>query len=214
MSVTAFPAAPLVDDFNRANENPAAGWTGVTGVDPMRVVSNRLTGGGSTWSGSFYNRRVARIPFEMQVTLISGFSGGGVQELNYLTDDAGAVWPIRDGFRRGYRVYFSLPTSSQIEVHRTDGAGGDAVVATWAWTTSNDDRYGIRVDPLGRHTHYGWDDALPGWTTLGSFVDQTYTDGYAGLFTDGFGTATWDDFQLDELTASVRPARNRKRRRS
>src|SRR4030042_1343053 len=36
-------ALPASDNFNRADENPAAGWTTVTGASNVRVVSNALT---------------------------------------------------------------------------------------------------------------------------------------------------------------------------
>ena len=49
---------PIVDDFNRANENPLSGggnWTTITSIGGAQLVSNAVAASGSTTAGSLWH---------------------------------------------------------------------------------------------------------------------------------------------------------------
>jgi hypothetical protein len=191
-----FPTTPILDAFNRANEDPAVGWSVMTGIDDMRVVSNKLTGGGTTWSGSSYDGLVFTVPMEMYVTNVFGMGSGGVQEINYLCRDATSGLKPNDGNRNGYALITNLTVVDEITLNRLD-AGVSTTVHEWAISGGGidvGDSFGIYVDSNNFH-HLYFKHTTGAWIEQGVPIqDATYTSGFGTLQTDGNGTAEWDDF--------------------
>jgi len=183
----------MLDTFTGSDVSPAPGWTALSGLQAMQRVGNVLKGGGTTWSGSYYNVSSFAVPFEVYFDVILGFTGGGVQEMNYLTKDAGGGEPA-DANRNGYRIYFSLPSDTQLEVREYAAGVEGATLLTGTWTTVNTDTFWVKVDSANLHSIYAKHTADPDFTLLGSFTDATYTDGRVTLNTDGNGTAEYDNF--------------------
>lgn len=177
----AFPEAPILDDFNRANEQPVTGWTNVTGAGGMRVVSNGMTGDSVTWCRAFWNQSFSA-PFEWRAT-VSNVSAGYVLDLWYLTND---------GNNNGYRLLSEIPGIGSVRLQRMVSGGGTAL-ADFSWTLATGDSFGVRVDGSGAHYVYA-KAAAGSWTLLGIANDSTYTSGYVALGTAGDGAAIYDDF--------------------
>jgi hypothetical protein len=200
------PTLSIIDDFNRANENPATNWSVMTGIDPMRIVSNELTGGGVTWSGSSYNNLIFSDPCEIFVTNTFGIGSGGVQELNYLCKDASSGLQPSDGNRSGYRLYFNVDGVGTITLKRVT-AGVDTTIGTWTVSGGVNNGDSVCVQTIqGVHTVY-WKPAAGVWEPISGarVLDTTHKNGYSCLLTDGNGTATWDNFGGGNIAGNINP---------
>lgn len=173
----AFPTTPILDDFNRGDQNPVAGiWTGplFTAENQLKVVSSQLvpasTDGNSYINGTTYGPNV-----EAYCTLVSSF-GTSYRVIFYFRSTTGTVSGYRADFRNqagDHRVNLDRMDSNAVTT--LGGSGLDP-----ADTFAAGDKFGVS---MVADTIEAWRCPSGGsWTSLGTRTDSTYTGaGYLGL---------------------------------
>lgn len=182
-----FPTTPILDNFNRANENPVTGWTDVIGG--MQIVSNAITGDSpGFFCAASYNTTMT-VPMEFYITAVNEIGTGAVPQWHYLT-----VWDAVNGFR-GYDIIPNIPDSASFFIRRDDiGSNTTMVTATvTGGNLTNGDSFGVQVLTSGDHLVW-YKRAAGSWVQVGAFKDATYTSGKCFLQTDSVATGIFDDF--------------------
>lgn len=183
-----FPTTPLLDTFNRANENPLASpWTSIAEVGGLQLTSNQVAptaGYAGSYRGLFLNAEAwVTIP-----TLVAG------TETILLTryQDAGGASPIRDSRRRGYLVVHVL--AGGYAIHRMDD-GNNVVLTSGSFsggTLVSGDSLGFRS--VGG-THEAWMKRGSGaWTFVAQVTDSTYQNAGAIGLQSSEPTSRYDNF--------------------
>lgn len=180
----------VIDNFNRANESPAAGWTAhnVQGTTSnIKVASNAAAGIGAGWNGAVNNA-----------------AGGSLADCEAFAT-LGTVMNSLLVFAR--RSTSAAPTGYHIEVKSTGIDLWRAAESTWtqihanvAVTLTTGDKVGIRC--IGSAIE-AWYYKSGAWTLACRAYDATYTSGYIGL--GMFNTFTADDFGGGAIVAPPPP---------
>ncbi len=191
----AFPRTSVLDDFNRANEDPAVGWTNVFASETgIKVLDNQATG--PINSRSVYAGFVPADDQEAYVSVSTGStSGGGSGERFFLllrvtgepSDDATG--------------YFVTAVSTVVRLYRLDSLASFELLDTFSL-----------VDPLTAGDQLGAraiDDVLEvavniqggGWERVIIATDSTYPSGSIGL---GVGSSA-DALLVDDFGGGSLP---------
>lgn len=181
------PAAPIIDSFNRANEDPATGWTDFAAG--MKVDTNELTGDSVANCKAYPAGFSVSTPCEFYWTHVNEVAGASVLEVYYLLTNNGGG-PIADASKNCYQVLTAFPAATDLTVRRLDN-NTPTLLKTWTWAWQNGDKVWVNVQGA-THTVYTKHPAGE-WTSLGAFTDSTYTTGTIAVATDGNGTARYDD---------------------
>lgn len=185
-----FPSTPILDNFNRANENPlnSTNWfSGFDGDSPLKLVSNHVTVPGTSglW-GSAAWKTVNPGNSEAYVDLVQESTGSGygmlwvaLQTLSTTADVIGYQLEMDNG--AGWWLY------------RWDDEGNQETLID-AYSQQgfrNGDSAGLRVKD---GTISVWRKPAGGaWGMLDSIADSTYTGGYIGLELT-WNAQIWDNF--------------------
>lgn len=192
------PSGPtLLDDGNRANENPLAnGWARLgPAEDPLRLVSNRFTGTAETISASYLASAGTFTDCEASVTVaVSGDANEPIAVLARLVDVGSANWG-------GYGVSYDANTTVLRLRRFTNGAPADIATGTVPFRQDGD-KIKIRCDGSTIEAWH-WRDGT--WSLICSTTDATYASGHLGLYIVG-DTGAADDFFGGTLAADVRHA--------
>lgn len=188
------PLTPILDSFNRADENPATGWTAFPGVEGVRVLSTKFAAGTTTaQNGAYFNTAMTGPNQEVYITISTLPVNLGSTVIYARNDPSGGGTVGNNYALRHSRID---GTSDQIFISRHD-----ASVATTLATYSQDLSAGdaIRMRCVGS-TIEAWVRVSNVWTMLGSVTDVKY-DGTGNqtrlsLATQepSTPTARWDDF--------------------
>lgn len=178
----AFPTTPVLDNFNRANENPLSGggnWLGpLFGSGPqLLLASNQVDTavseqrGSSYWSASF----AADQEVYCDVPAIEQVVGLSFRQVN----TGGAT-------RSGYHVeVVSLSGPGNILVSRTDNDSDTALGVSMSANLNASDGIGVSIvgSTISVYTKISGT-----WSLLGTRTDSTYTSGgVVGIDTSTFG---------------------------
>ncbi len=194
----AFPDTPILDAFNRANEDPLSGsgnWAGpiLPGMAQMKGVSNALmqstlvpsASGSSYWAASTFSGSV------QAYSTIPTWWANASSDFWLWCQGANENTASADG----YQLY--VPHGGNWLVVRVDNTVGTQLGAALGTQTVNSGD-GIGLDCGGTGTLQAWYHAALAstWSTLGtSRSDTTYTSGHIGV-SKGFvdTTSVLDDF--------------------
>jgi DNA uptake protein ComE-like DNA-binding protein len=194
-----FPTTPVLDDFNRANEDPVAGnWAQfsiTTGYGQHRLVSNTLrdnTATNAAWN--YYSAATFGPDSEVFCTVANPPANGfGVTLLQRFVGVGGAESGIS-----GYTAYFGGTASNEITFEITRFTGGVTVSLASAQpglTWSAGDKIGFRS--AGTELS-AWVYKAGAWLKVLAVADSTYLrTGSIGLSTfdsNGSPTIQIDDF--------------------
>lgn len=174
----------LLDDFNRANENPIGGaWTGpvFTGGQQMKIVSNQLVIVSGN-AGSYWSRWQFGIPVAIQATLAT-LGSGGYMSMNYSLQNPNS----------GSRTqYYLLVQASNLGIYKSVSGTDTEIGADFSRTHVNGDIYTVSYDGV---THTVYANAAPAFTRTDSSVLPT---GYVGLGAGSLSTAIDDFYAQDQ----------------
>lgn len=166
--MTAFPTVPIVDDFNRADENPATGFVTIPTLSGVQVVSNQLKGTALQNAAYFNTQYSADMETACEVGTVPG--EGGIIEIGIRAKDVGSITTV-DGYSVRYTVAAGTDTISIVKT--TDGT--PSVLTTFNQEVVSGDEFGIKG--LGTLI-MAWYKSVSGlWTLLGSVADSTYQVG-------------------------------------
>lgn len=169
----AFPTTGLIDDFNRANADPAGGkWSGpvFTGDFPWKVLSNQFTPqAGNSWHSSWYNAATFGPDCEIWSTAVSFPTPGAARTMNHYLRLSNASSATPTFYYLGVD-----PSTNGWRIRKVVG-GTDTALGTGATQalTAND---GIGFSAIGTTLTSWWRTGLTGaWTQLESFTDSAIT---------------------------------------
>lgn len=197
------PTTPVLDTFNRANEEPAANWQDNAGAPGgLKIASNVLAGDTTNYCVGYYTPLTFTVPCENYITVLTSIGGGEIAELSYLTTDHGGVSPIRDSNKDGYVLLTHFPASNQIGLYRRND-NALTLLGAFSWTIANGDSYLARVVD-GLHSIYAKASA-GSWTLIGNATDNTWTSGRFMVNTGAGGLTTFEDFGGGTVTGVLAP---------
>lgn len=186
----AFPTTQLIDQFNRANENPLAGnWTcpWAPGDNNLQLTTNAVKGPGYFADG-FWNPSTFGPPSEAFLTwstVDSGIAQGAYLGARQQNPGAANV--------SGYYIYpngLFAAANNEWQFRRTDAGADTTLGATFTQALSSGDGIGIEI--IGSTIaalHRGGS-----WTQLTTRSDSTYSGaGSLGMGLTG-ATNVFDDF--------------------
>lgn len=190
-----FPTTPILDTFNRADENPLAGiWTTFTGVglSPLKVVSNQVlaTGANGTWNGEFVGQDFSDV--EAYVTLPTSTAVASEIFLKVrLLSTGGSFTSIPDPGHDCYQLLVR-GNSATWALYRVTNGSAVAIATFTGVTPASGHKIGVRcVGPVIE----AWGDSGAGWVFRGQATDATWTHGAIGLiFGDAVSALRGDDF--------------------
>ena len=188
----AFGATSIIDNFNRANENPMTGWANMT-TSGLQVVSNACTTSGAGLNSSYWNTIFTGADCEAYVTIASDpASNRSMYVYVRLTD-------IGSGTTDGYAIKFNkLSGTDTLQLIRVDNGSETVLGANFTQELTAGNKFGIEI--VGS-TLTAYVDTGSGWTSLGTRTDSTYSAaGYAGL---GIASGSLDNFGGGVLSSGI-----------
>lgn len=183
-SNTCDPVTSVLDDFNRANENPLSGggnWTNkiVSADSDMKVDTNKAQAvayGSAWWSATSFNADQ-----EAFVTDTSAAEACRVYTRLAAPGTAGAD---------GYTLVAAAPGSA-LQLYRMDDTAFTAIGAAFTQTIVAGDSF--KLVSIGSTHTICFKPAAGSWTELGTRTDGTYNaSGYIGIY--AASNFTVDDF--------------------
>lgn len=184
--MTAFPTVPIVDDFNRADENPATGWVTIPTLNAVQVTSNQLKGTALQNAAYFNAQYSADAETACDLGTLPG--EGGLVEIGVRGKDVGGVTTV-DGY--SVRVTIAAGTDT-INLYVTTN-GASSLLASYNQEVASGDSIGIRA--RGSTIEAWYKPSAGNWTLLGSVTDTTWTAGGYPTLVIVSTTATIDNFR-------------------
>lgn len=190
----AFPTLGLIDQFNRADENPLGNstWSGpiFTGESQLRIVSNEVLPNSGSGDGNSYLSSTHGPDIEAYCTLTSTFATG-YRVIFYFRSTVGASV-------NGYRIAFRNVGGDQfVYIDRMDASvNTNLTTIDITDTVASGDKFGAEM--IGSTINAYWKAGAGSWTNIGSAVDSTYSAAgktglslvTAGVKIDDFGGGT------------------------
>ena len=170
--VADFPEQPILDNFNRANENPiGAPWVnGITGnLESCELITNFLEDGAG--KGECYHSTVMTTPQEVYGTWLNATNhpDNSVARLyGCLTDTLSST------AADGYALRFTKSTAAvdTIAVEQLTNNVYTQIDASWAQELTNGDKVGMKIHDSGLIEVFLNNDGA-GWAKLGEVNDET-----------------------------------------
>ncbi len=213
-AVAAFPTTGLIDDFNRANENPlseAGNWEsppipgGGGSCETFKLVSNAIQDDSTAdgcGSGQAYWEVVFGPGVEVYASFPTVWNAAGSDGWFWLNGNAEPT-----AATDGYRCYFFYDTGSwKYGCDRHDNTVATNISAdTVGPTLGSGDKLGVELTAAGLFTWYHFPSGGAWGVASGPtpFTDTTYTTGHIGI-SKGFNdtTSIVDDFSGGTIVAS------------
>jgi hypothetical protein len=198
----AFPEGTVVDDFNRANESPATGWTENSCATSNSAISSNVftiqTGANGENCSFYLTATTLTTPIDISVD-IPTVGAGSFFGIALIQDPGAASF---DGYFMTY-----VPGTGLIHPEKITNASSSAMGGTFTQTLTNGDKMGFRLDANGNFTYYVKDGA-GAWTSIGTRTDSTFTGSFRiMLFTSrGLvdGGNSFDDIRAGTVPTSAR----------
>lgn len=188
-TVSIFPITGILDNFNRANEDPInTNWDGpiFSGHAELAVINNQLAGSASGDNCDSYWNTLFSQNQEIFVT-------------NTVVDtDSAHNWTLQTRINNpgtasltGYLLYLE-PSDSRLSIYRTDNGTNIKISDYYTHTFSNGHKYKFRSDG---DQHVVFIDTGSGWVEVLRDTDATYVEGgYIGAYVGRFAsTSRFDD---------------------
>jgi hypothetical protein len=170
-----FPSTGILDNFNRADESPATGWTHL--FNSFAIVSNQLASAVVASVLSYYSASTYGPDCEGYYTVATKPPVGGSTAVLARLVDVGTAFTAD-----GYLVKFDNVTGGANDVwaiQRVDNGAATTLGATFTQEVSNGDAIGIEC--IGSSISALYKPSGGSWTTLATRTDSTYTAaGYLG----------------------------------
>ena len=194
----AFPSTPILDTFNRPDENPLAGiWTAFTGLGGLRVVSNQcgISNAGYVFCGDFIGQNF----FDAEAYVTWNTLDGAVESqlIVRVTDSTtNSFTTIGDLSKNGY--FFAIAgNGTTCYIDRMDASALTTIASTTVSALAGGDAIGVSA--IGS-TITGWLKRGAGaWTSVVTANDATYTHGAIALETNS-PVVRYDDFGGGNIT--------------
>lgn len=136
----AFPATPILDNFNRANQNPpSSSWSAVTLLGNLAVVSNQCKANAAGNCGNYYNPATYGPACEAYVTIVTKGGTGDEVDVWLRAQQPGSAFTI-DGYLVAWQV---AAGTDQLLIRRVDN-GVATTLTTIGQEMNNGDVLGIR----------------------------------------------------------------------
>jgi hypothetical protein len=191
----AFPSTPILDDFNRADEDPITGiWTnGATGTGACEVISNEA--GGASGTDNCYVTQTYGAAQEVYATMATGASfNENNNQFIYACLQGGVGSATVDGY--GVLVRRLTAANDRVRIVRiTDASSVNLGTAYEDVEFADGDAIGLRIEVGGTLTLY-FNDGGAGWTQVDQVTGET-TYGCAGTnlgMEAMHSSMLWDDF--------------------
>lgn len=190
----AFPVSNVLDNFNRANENPLTttnwGASFSPAADPFQVVTNAATttSGGQGYCAAYWKTSFTG-SIEVYLTITTVPANGTSVWLDIITNAT-----INSASPNIYQMQISkLAGTDTIKVFRVD-AGVGSLLATYNQEVANGDSVGLSL--AGGVLTAFYKSGAGAWTFLGTSNDLTYKGTFnIGFETDGEASAPiFDNF--------------------
>lgn len=185
-----FPTTDLIDNFNRADENPLdgfGGWSspGFQTYDPCKVLSNIVAPTGALSDG--YRNSVTYSAVEVWATIVAKPEDNTLVALTArLTNPGGANTDCY-----ALAVFTRTGLDDQVIIVRVDDGIG-TTIAEFIQEITEGDSVGLRAE--GGTLETWFKPAVGSWTFLGNVVDNTYPGpGFIGLDIESTN-GRWDNF--------------------
>jgi hypothetical protein len=182
----AFPLTGVLDNFNRADENPIAGlWSGPVKTLPLLLVGNQASSSApqGTLGASYYNGQLAA-DMEAFVTVAVAPVSPNRTGVYVRVQNPGGTY---GGYLFAYRA-----SINGFQFIRDDNATFTILGANVTQTVSAGDSIGLRI--VGSTLTGFYKPAGGAWTVIGQRTDSTYSGpGYIGLATSDTASRL-DDF--------------------
>lgn len=177
----AFPTTGLLDDFNRADETPVAGFSNLLGLGALEIVTNVVEGAAANASG-FWNAADFGADCEVYADIATKPAAGANLSIFLRTQEEGGA--TVDGY---YVVANSVSGSANdtFQINRLDNRAATQLGATITQEYAAGEKMGLEA--IGDQITAYWHSAGV-WNNLGSRTDATY--GAAGGIGIGFSSAT------------------------
>jgi hypothetical protein len=182
----------LLDDFNRANENPlGVPWADMDFWDNLQVVSNECAGTTGTSNAMIYDVDFGA-DHEAEATLV-----------NKVTDRYQGTWVRAAADGSGYfGATITRAGTDEWEIWEIDNAGGGAAIAgpvALEWNAGDK----IRTRAIGS-TISVWRFDGATWTEVASATDATLATGRIGIY-ENDTSVRLDDFSGGAVVVGVVP---------
>jgi peptidoglycan/xylan/chitin deacetylase (PgdA/CDA1 family) len=175
--------APILDNFNRANENPLSGggnWGSISSLGSAQLVSNAVASPSSTTAASLW-RTVFSGDVETYATIPTSTNNAGLY----------AETTLSSGNANGYLWQWQgSDVSPAFRLYRADNNVLTTLGTFSGFALTAGDKLALRV--IGDSVQ-GWVYHLGGWQQVSSATDTTYRTGQIGVRPRGT-TPIIDDF--------------------
>lgn len=190
----AFPTVSVIDTFDRADENPLAGWTSplYSGFgSAFKVEYNEATGAGP--SPNAY-RTAETIGPDLQVYMTIAGAGSSSNQITLSGRIANAGGSVDD-----YHVRFNR-SGDVVTIERADSGANTTLGANMSHTLANGHKIGLEIVGTSISAYV---DSGSGWVLLGTRTDSTHTAaGKVGLYAADEGTYI-DDFAAGTVASAT-----------
>lgn len=191
-----FPTTGILDNFNRADENPITGWTAL--FNGFRVVSNAMKGTTAGSNFAYYSAATYGPDCECYMTIATKVPTGGAMAVLARLVDTGSIGTI-DGYILNVAVAAGTDT---ITIQRLDNGVGTTLGSSISQEVSNGDSIGIEC--IGSSISCWYKASGGSWTNLGTRTDSTYTAaGRVGVSTTTDTSESFDNFGGGTRIASL-----------
>ena len=178
-----FPTTPVLDTFNRTDENPltTTTWTAtVFAGDVTLAISSNVAAGTGTDNGNYWNVKTFQ-NCEVYTTITTKAGNGAGPQLYWRTVQHGAGL---DGYVMTQRTAAGTDT---LQVLRIDNSSVTQLGATISQEITNGDSIGVRM--IGPTIEVWYRSGSGAWTLLTTRSDTTYTA--AGNIAAGGNGTVW-----------------------
>lgn len=198
-----FPSAPILDNFNRANEGPPmTGWTAFGSIG-LKVLTNQCAPFDTADNSGYWTTAMTSSDVECYVTIATHPIAGGETAVFARHNPAGG------GAYGSYYQVSHLPVAGTdtVVIYRVD-ASVATTLATFNQELAAGNKLGIRC--IGS-TIEAWVFTSGAWKMLGWVADSTYTgaapNDKLALYNGGNGGsgARYDDFGGGSVGPDVAP---------
>jgi hypothetical protein len=184
----AFPSTSVLDDFDRADEDPATGWSWTVG-DEGQVLSNEA--GASNADGVVSGVHTATGDVQDCEAYLTLRAGGALVALVHARNQSST-----GGFDNTYEVLYN--TAGNVQLVRRQSGFNDLGTVVTGRSPQAGDCVGIRV--IGTRLEAWLKRVGESWERILTATDTAFTSGYIGFGSGSDDARRWDDFGGGEIS--------------
>jgi hypothetical protein len=194
----AFPTTSVLDDFNRADENPMTGWSSFVGAGARHeVVGNTCEASGAA-ANDYWNAATFGPDCEVYATVVEKTTGALIKLYARLVS-VGSV--AVDGYAVRHTTV-SGAANDTIGLYRVDNATETLLGSAFTQEVAVGDSFGLEI--VGDTLTAYYKASGGSWTALGTETDSTHAGaGNIGVAISVTNTAGIDDFGGGTIASSA-----------